>query len=448
MGRALDIQIPDKMLPFTRPKRHKVARGGRGGAKSHSVAKLLIARSVARPTRWLCTREVQKSIKDSVHKLLADQIAAMNVGYHFDVQATTIKAHNGGEFLFSGLQDHTVDSIKSYEGCDGAWIEEAHSVSARSAEVLVPTIRAPGSELWWTYNPNDEEDYVHQRFVIQGDPNAIVVEINWRDNPWFPPELEMERVQLKAINDDLYQHVWEGKCRSLAGLLFKRKWFKRYDKLPDNLSMYLSTDYAATEADEDNEPDFTSLGAWGLDTTGDLFAVDWWTDQADPERWIDAACGMVRRHATKMWFEEKGTLLRAVDSAIRKRLREKNVFVHREALASAGSKAERALGFAARASAGAVWFPQTPASWSVTKDGKFWADRVIDQLCSFTGQDGKRDDDVDVCSLIARGLDKMTNARPPAKKAEPNIKPFTRAHIEASERAAAADEAERQRKYR
>jgi predicted phage terminase large subunit-like protein len=403
---------------------------------------------VCRPELWLCTRQIQKSIKHSVHKLLADTIASLNVGYYFDVQATEIKRHDGGGFLFSGLQDHTVDSIKSYEGCDGAWVEEAHSVSKDAAEVLIPTIRKEGSEILWTYNPNLEEDYVHQRFVVKKDPNAVVVTVNWRDNPWFPSVLELERVQLKAINEDLYEHVWEGALRSLAGLLFKRKWFKRYDKLPDALNRYMSSDYAVSEEDEDNEPDYTSLGMWGIDPVGDLYATDWWSDQADPERWINAAVGMVKRTRPLMWFEEKGVILRAVDSALTKRLREKDIFVHREALASAGNKAERALGFAARASAGAVWFPQTPKDYDIAKEGeKFWADRVIDQLCSFTGQDGKRDDDVDVCSLIARGLDRMANARPVEKVEDKKIKPFTRAHFEAAENDERMEADERRRHY-
>ncbi|MGH8172504.1 MAG: PBSX family phage terminase large subunit [Rhodanobacteraceae bacterium] len=450
MGRALDIDMPLKMLPFLQPMRHKVAHGGRGGGKSHSVARLLIAKAIDRPTRWLCTREIQKSIKDSVHKLLADTIKSMNVGYHFDVQETTIKAHNGGEFLFSGLQAHTVDSIKSFEGCDGAWIEEAHSVVAASANVLIPTIRKAGSELWWTYNPNNEGDYVHDKFVVKKSPNALVVEINYRDNPWFPAELEMERLELKAINDDLYQHVWEGKCKSLAGLLFKRKWFKRYDKLPDQLRPYLASDYAVTDVEDDDAqtPDFTEHGAWSLDTGGNLYATDWWSGQTDPEVWIDAACGMIGRRKPLIWFDEKGVIRRAVNSALEKRLREKQIFVMRHGITSAGSKAERALGFAARASAGTVYLPVTPAGWDVETQGKFWADAVIDQLCSFTGQEGRVDDKVDVCSLIARGLDMMGNAREPANTDPDPIIPFTRRHIESIKRSEREDADAKRRFYR
>jgi phage terminase large subunit-like protein len=445
----LHLTLPRKMAPFTRPARHKVAHGGRGGGKSHSIAKLLLIEGTRRPLRWLCTRETQKSIKDSVHKLLADQIRAMNLGGFYDVQATTIKSAIGGEFLFAGLQDHTVDSIKSYEGCDGAWIEEAHSVSKRSAEVLIPTIRKEGSEIWWSFNPTAEEDYVYQRFIKRKDPNSVVVEINWRDNPWFPEVLEIERLRDKAIDEDLYAHVWEGQLRSIAGMLFKRKWFKRYDALPDTLNFYMASDYATTATDEDNpDPDFTEHGMFGLDVAGDLFATDWWFDQADPEVWINAAAAMVKRQRPTIWFEEKGVIRRSVDSSLSKRLRELDAWVYREGLASAGSKAERALGFAARASAGAVWFPQTPRGWDAERDGKHWSDHVIDQLCSFTGQDGKKDDAVDVCSLVARGLDRMANARPQPKPEESKVKLFTRQHIEAAEREQQYDEQEKAGYYR
>ncbi len=443
MGRALDIQIPSKMLPFLTPMRHKVARGGRGGGKSHTVAKLLIAKMIDAPIRWLCTREIQKSIKDSVHKLLADQIRAMNVGYHFDVQATTIKAYNGGEFLFAGLQDHAVDSIKSSEGCDGAWIEEAHRVSQRSAEVLVPTIRAPGSELWWTYNPDATDDYVHKRFVIDTDPNALVVEINWRDNPWFPPELELERRQLLAINRDLYDHVWEGHCRSVAGLLFKRVWFRRYPvgQHPEFLNRYLASDFAAPPDpdDPDADPDYTELGAAGLAKDGHLWMLDWWDGPEDASVWVPAYIDMVRRHKPRIAFEEKGVILRALDASVRKAFIEANppAWVHREALASAGDKASRALGFAARASMGTVHIPECA-----------WGDALVDQLCAFTGQDGRRDDKVDVCSLLARGLDMMANASVPEAETRKPVIPFTRQHIEAIERDEAEAAQSKKRHYR
>ncbi|WP_312321205.1 PBSX family phage terminase large subunit [Stenotrophomonas sp.] len=396
----LRLDIPAKMLPFwTEKARHKIARGGRGSAKSWSIARMLVTRGIIQPTRWLCCRETQKSTKESSHRLLADQIEALGLGRYYDVQERAIKGRPGttaenSEFAFVGLKEHTADSIKSYEGFDGAWIEEAHSVSERSAMVLTPTIRKPGSELWWSYNPEQDEDYVHQ-LAAMDDPDTLVVTINWRDNPWFPAELEKERVKLQRINADLYQHVWEGQCRSAAGLMFKRDWFQFYDVLPSRLNLYIASDYAVTP----DGGDFTEHGVWGLASTGDLYAVDWWYGQTDPAEWIDAWIGLVAQHRPLAAFEEKGVILRAVESSITKRMRETQTFVNRIALASAGGKAERALGFAARASARTVYLPRTP-----------WAIRLLNQLCAFNGEDGRQDDGADVCSLVGRGLDFMANA--------------------------------------
>jgi predicted phage terminase large subunit-like protein len=428
------------MRPFARPARHKVAHGGRGGGKSQTIATMLVLKGIEKPIRWLCTREVQKSIKESVHRLLSDTIRRLGLESFYETQETTIKGANGTEFLFAGLRDHTIESIKSYEGCDGAWIEEANKVSSKSANVLIPTIRKDGSELWWSFNPDQDTDYVYDRFVKHADEDAVVVEINWRDNPWFPSVLDVERRKLKAINSDLYDHVWEGKLRTLAGLLFKRRWFKFYDELPANLSRYMASDYAgAPDPDSEREPDFTEHGVAGLNETGDLYLIDWYSDQTDPEQWIDAAVAMIRRNSPKVWFEEKGVLLRALDASITKRLREKQCLTaFRYPLASAGSKAERALGFAARASAGTVYLPRNQP----------WAERLLNQLCAFTGEDGKHDDGVDVCSLLARGLDVMANARKPDEDTRKPIVPFTRSWIEASEREAEMAEAERREFYR
>lgn len=422
---VLEVQLPDKMIPFvTERKRHKIARGGRGSAKSWSIARILAARGVAKRTRWLCCREVQKSIKQSSHKLLSNQIRALGLGASYDIQETVIKGPNETEFVFAGLQDHTSESIKSYEDFDGAWIEEAHTVSERSANTLIPTIRAPGSELWWSYNPDQGDDFVH-KMAERPDENVLVVNINWRDNPWFPQELELERVRMKALNADLYEHIWEGKLRTLAGLLFKRRWFKFYSAVPENLSNYMASDYAgAPDPDRpDSEPDFTEHGNGGLNEGGDLYLTDWYSDQTDPEQYINGAVAMIRRNKPKIWFEEKGVILRSIDAAVTKRLREKQcTSVLRYPLASAGSKAERALGFAARCSAGTVWLPD-PVKHP-------WAQRLLNQLCAFTGEEGKVDDGVDVCSLLARGLDVMSNARSPAKSTRKVIIPFTRSHFE------------------
>lgn len=417
---VVQLQIPVKVLPVLEPRRFKVLHGGRGGAKSHSVAQILLMLSMQRKLRILCVREVQKSLKQSSMQVLKDYIASLGLDAFFDTLQSTIRCRlTGSVFEFSGLREHTVNSIKSFEGADITWVEEGHSVSAHSWNVLIPTvIRKKGAEIWITFNPDAETDYVYDRFVKHTDPDALVIEINWRDNPWFGAEMDAERRKLKAVNDDLYDHVWEGKCRSIAGLLFKRRWFNRYKlgEHPDRLNRYVASDYAGgpDPDDPDSEPDFTEHGCWGLAHNGDLWAIDWWSGQDDPQVWIKQWLAMCKRNRALAAFEEKGAIRRSVDGAINKAMREAKHQVYRIGLASAGEKAARALGFAARAAAGQVWIPDCE-----------WGDRLVNQLCAFNGQDGRIDDGVDVCSLIARGLDHMVDAGLPPPEPEPSPAPFT-----------------------
>lgn len=215
------IDHPEKLGFLFEPHRYKVAHGGRGSAKSWGFARALLIEAARSPQRILCTREVQKSIKDSVHKLLGDQIQALGLGAHFQVLETEIRGINGSEFIFAGLSGLTVESIKSYEGIDKVWIEEAQSVSKRSWDILIPTIRKDGSEIWVTLNPELDTDDTYMRFVLSPPPGAVVVEMNWRDNPWFPPVLEDERKHCLLVNKEDYRTIWDGKCRvALKGAIY------------------------------------------------------------------------------------------------------------------------------------------------------------------------------------------------------------------------------------
>lgn len=214
-------EFPDKLQFLFEPKRYKVAHGGRGSGKSWGFARALLLQGAAEPLRILCTREVQKSIKDSVHKLLGDQIEALGLGWFYQVLENEIRGQNGTEFTFSGLAAHTVESIKSYEGVDRVWVEEGQVVRKRSWDVLIPTIRKPGSEIWVTYNPELETDETHQRFAINPPPESVVMQVNYSDNPWFPAELEAERQHSKLVNPKDYDWIWEGKCKpAVAGAIY------------------------------------------------------------------------------------------------------------------------------------------------------------------------------------------------------------------------------------
>ena len=211
------LALPAALEPIWQPMRYKVLHGGRGGGKSWSVAGVLLVMAAAKPLRILCAREIQKSIKQSVHQLLTDQISRLGLGAFFEVLETEIRGINGSQFFFSGLQTHTVDSIRSFEGCDIVWVEEAHGVSKKSWDVLIPTIRKEGSEIWLTLNPDMETDETYQRFISTPSPDTWVAAINWRDNPWFPRVLDEERKKAKRtmLKED-YEHVWEGKARRVA----------------------------------------------------------------------------------------------------------------------------------------------------------------------------------------------------------------------------------------
>ena len=207
------IEIPQKLLPLFQPKRYKVIHGGRGSAKSWSVARALVSIGATKPIRVLCARETQKSIQESVHRLLKDQIESLGLDQFYTIQENKILGTNGTEFTFAGIRQQGVANLKSYEGTDICWVEEAQVVTKKSWDVLIPTIRKPGSEIWVTFNPELDTDETFSRFVVRPPEESIVIEMNWQDNPWFPPELDKERRQWLDRDPVGYLTTWEGKCR-------------------------------------------------------------------------------------------------------------------------------------------------------------------------------------------------------------------------------------------
>jgi phage terminase large subunit len=216
-------EFPEKLEFLFEPSRYKVLYGGRGGAKSWGIARTLLILGRAKPLRILCTREIQKSIADSVHKLLKDQIQELGLAGFYTVQETKILGANGTEFIFAGLKSN-INSIKSYEGCDKVWVEEAQTVSKASWDVLIPTIRKPGSEIWVSFNPSLETDETYRRFVLNKRDDAAVVKINWSDNPFFPEVLRKEKDHLKEKDPDSYENIWEGMCKQVVeGAVYKNE---------------------------------------------------------------------------------------------------------------------------------------------------------------------------------------------------------------------------------
>ena len=226
---TLQIRLPKRCGFLMEMHRFKVLHGGRGGGKSWAVADALLALGAAQKLRILCAREIQDSIKQSVHKLLSDRIAALGLGAFYQILDNEIRGANGTEITFTGLGRHTAESIKSFEGIDIVWIEEAQTVAERSWAILIPTIRTKNSEIWVTFNPDMDTDPVWQRFIVnrptdEAPFDCVVVEINWDDNKYFPEVLNRERLHCKKVTPDDYDNIWEGKCRtSIVGAIYARE---------------------------------------------------------------------------------------------------------------------------------------------------------------------------------------------------------------------------------
>jgi phage terminase large subunit len=227
--KVVRLQLPRKLAFLMEMHPYKVAWGGRNSLKSWSFARALLTLGVHQPLRILCAREVQKSLAQSVHQLLTDQIKALDLNEYYDVTENAIRGTAQDTlFRFTGLSDQTVDSIKSYEGFDICWVEEAHSVRKRSWQILLPTIfRTKGAEVWVSFNPDMDSDEAWERFVVNTPEGAVVVEMNWRDAVacgWWSPDQERLRQYDLVHSKDQYANIWDGKPRVVvAGAIYARE---------------------------------------------------------------------------------------------------------------------------------------------------------------------------------------------------------------------------------
>jgi phage terminase large subunit len=241
------VDLPPKHFAALHPSnrdRYVVLRGGRGSAKSWSIARVLVVTALERRHRIGCFREFQKSIAESAHRLLADTIDSLGLGRFFNVLMHTITAANGSEFLFEGLWAN-VQKIKSLEGITIAWVEEAARVSDNSWTVLIPTIRTPRSRIFVNFNPESEDDATYERFVVSPPPHSTVVNVTWEDNPYFPIELEREREYLARVDPDAHAHVWGGACmkHSDAQILARKYTIEAFEPQPQWDGPYFGADW-------------------------------------------------------------------------------------------------------------------------------------------------------------------------------------------------------------
>lgn len=256
----LRVEVPRKLKPLLAPRRYKGAYGGRGGAKSHFFAEQIIVRCLIQPTRVVCIREVQNSIKDSVRQLLIDKIEKLGLLQTFDVLESEIRGPGGSQIVFKGMQSYNAANIKSLEGYDIAWVEEAQTLSQHSLDLLRPTLRKNGSELWFSWNPRFKTDPVDQFFRKNPPDDAVSVLINWRDNPWFPEVLRKEMEHDFQVDPDKAEHIWNGAYGFGQGAILAR-WVaiaERAGRITD------------VKADPDGAPIVVSSDIGFRDTAG------WW----------------------------------------------------------------------------------------------------------------------------------------------------------------------------
>jgi phage terminase large subunit-like protein len=287
----LDIPTPKVFEPLLGKARYKGAHGGRGSGKSHHFAEAVVERCIEQPgTRIVCVREVQRSLKESVKRLVEDKIIAFGVGPMFRVLTDSIIAPGNGIILFQGMQDHTAESIKSLEGFNVAYVEEAQTLTERSLEMLRPTIRADGSELWFSWNPRHAADPVDK--LLRGEnppPDACVVSVNYDDNPFFPAELEIERIFDQQHRFDRYGHVWLGEYEPTAvGAIWTREIIhrNRIKEAPEMQRIVVSIDPPIT-----NEPGSDEAGiiVVGLGGDGNGYVLGDHSQQGAPKQWGERA---------------------------------------------------------------------------------------------------------------------------------------------------------------
>lgn len=249
-GKEVIMQVPRVFVPLLRPSRYKAIWGGRGSGKSHFAAELLIRKCLNTPgLRWACIREIQKSLEQSAMRLIKDKIDFYELGHLFDIKESEIRTPGNGLIIFQGMQNHNAHSIKSLEGYNGCWVEEAHSLSKNSWSILRPTFRLQGSEIWATWNPTKTNDPIDEFFRggKESPPNSIIVEAEWYDNPWFPDVLEAERSYDQRRDPDRYAHVWMGKYMQASNARVFRNWKIEPFTTPSDARFYYGADWGYAE---------------------------------------------------------------------------------------------------------------------------------------------------------------------------------------------------------
>jgi len=297
MSRVLKLKTPKVFRPLLEPARYKGAFGGRGSGKSYFFAECAVEYCLLNPSsRIVCIREVQKSLKESVKRLIEDKIKYYDLTSCFEIQSDCIKTPGGGIILFQGMQDHSADSIKSLEGFRVAYVEEAQTLTERSLEMLRPTMRS-GSEIWFSWNPRNATDPVD--LFLRGEtphPRSIVVKANYCDNPFLPEELEEERAHDEKTNPVRYPHIWRGEYEPQAiGAIWSREVLhrNRRDEIPPLKRVLIGVDPPITSNPHSDEAGII-VGGLGEDDRG--YIIGDYSKQGTPKEWASAAVAAYDLH--------------------------------------------------------------------------------------------------------------------------------------------------------
>ncbi len=297
------LEIPVKLMPMLEHHRYKVVSGGRGSGKSWTFARLLILRALERRITIMCAREIQRSIRDSVHELLVAQIEAMGLSSQFVMGETEINARNGSRIIYRGLLRNT-SALKSTEGVQICWVTQGERVSQRSWDDLIPTIRDPGSEIWIDLNPDSPDDPIYDMAIEHRLPDEWYTHVTWRDNPWFPPVLKDERRHMIHTNRAKHDHIYGG----LPLLLTELRVFR-----PDEANYY-----EAASLDrwcEGQHPDYLRLVGgldFGFEDSDSCVVVVYSVSPAHPQIWVIEEYKERRESITQL-----ATAIHAIEARVR-----------------------------------------------------------------------------------------------------------------------------------
>ena len=334
------IETAPVFVPLLEPRRYKGAKGGRGSGKSHYFAEAAVEAMILNPDcSIVAIREIQKSLKFSAKRLIEEKIAQHNVQSYFEITLNEVRSkHGSGVIIFMGMQDHTADSIKSLEGFDIAWVEEAQSISERSMELLLPTIRKENSEVWFSWNPTNDTDPIEQFFKRESD-DKVVVHANYTDNPFLPHTLKDEAVRHKKERPDTFNHVWLGDFITF-GEIFTRDMFRKASYKPQDLEIYAAVDVAMSL--EDNA-DRSSITVIGIDPASNIYVLETsagrWTTHELKQKIIEVC----RYHKPFSLGIEKTTASWHFVESFREYMRVQNIFVPFEELRPSGRAKQKRI---------------------------------------------------------------------------------------------------------